>query len=100
MILAHPVDLSATTAPTLTFWHKIGVHRYDHGYVEISEDGGLTWTTLADFTDTWLSTGSFVQLDLSSYKTNPITIRFRLRTNGDYQGWGWHVDDVHIKELN
>jgi len=100
MILAHPIDLSGATAPVLTFWHKIGVYSSDHGYVEISEDGGFTWSVLADFTNTWRSTGSLVQLDLSQYKTTPVMVRFRLRTNGDHETWGWDIDDVRVKELH
>jgi len=97
LITAHPIDLSSTDNPELTFWHKIGVEKYDHGYVDISEDGGITWTNLADFTNTWRSTWTLVPpISLSDYKASPVKIRFRLRSNGSYQTWGWDIDDVNV----
>ena len=58
--LAHPVDLSAATTPMLSFWHKSYFNSsivYDDIYVDISQDGGVTWTDLTLLRD------SFVHLD-------------------------------------
>ncbi|MGA1841968.1 MAG: choice-of-anchor J domain-containing protein [bacterium] len=99
LILSHPIDLSSSLSPILSFWHKILLyHQYDHGYVEISEDGGITWDILANFTDRYQSTWSLVRIDLSAYKTTPILIRFRLRANSSSQADGWTIDDVRICE--
>lgn len=94
------VDLSDSTDPVLSFWHRIGVHRDDYGHVEISADYGFTWTAVKSFTNTYRSTWSWVQVDLSAYKASPILIRFRLRDDGDghYNGLGWDIDDVEIRE--
>jgi len=100
LILAHPIDLSSAAWPVLTFWHRIGVHSGDYGYVDISEDFGCTWKTLAYYTNVWLSTGTYEKIDLSAYRSRPILIRFRLRDNGDGSTtWGWDIDDVAVREL-
>ncbi len=110
LILVHPIDLSSSSFPVLTFWHRIGIYGGDHGYIEISQDGGTSWVAkpLADYTNLWLANWTFEQIDLSAYKTsaNPILIRFRLRDDGgtDKWGnytvtWGWDIDDVAIQEL-
>lgn len=100
MKLQYRVDLKDSTNPVLSFWHRIGVHRDDYGYVEVSGDYGFTWTAIASFTNTFRSTWSWVQLDLDAYKASPILIRFRLRDDGDghYNGLGWDIDDVEIRE--
>lgn len=98
LILAHPIDLSSSDEPVLTFWYQIGVYSGDHGYVHISEDGGTTWSELKDFTNTWRSTWIFQQIDLSAYKSSPILIRFRLRSNRRDESWGWDIDNIEIKE--
>jgi hypothetical protein len=69
-------------------------------YVQVSNDGGLSWTNLispygAVINSTWTKE----QLDLSSFKTSSVLIRFGLRDNGDgYVADGWYIDDVEIKE--
>ena len=100
MKLQYRVDLSESTNPVLSFWHRIGVHGGDYGHIEISEDYGFGWTAIASFTNTFHSTWSWVQVDLSAYKASPILIRFRLRDQGDghYNGLGWDIDDVQIRE--
>ena len=105
--LAYPIDLSGSDMPVLTYWYKMYNPDYsyysydrDHAYVEISEDGGTTWTTLKDTTCSVVSTWTPVQIDLSAYKTSLIKVRFRLRGNGDSEvGDGWYLDDVEIKDL-
>ncbi|MFC1792708.1 VWA domain-containing protein [Planctomycetota bacterium] len=99
LLLVHPIALSSSVNPRLTFWHKIGIYNGDHGYIHISEDGGTTWSELKDFTNIWYSTWSYEQIDLSAYTSTPILIRFRLRASGRDQSWGWDIDDVMIKEL-
>ncbi|MBL4868805.1 MAG: hypothetical protein JKY67_20775 [Pseudomonadales bacterium] len=98
MTLRRSIDLTGTVFPVLTFWHKIGVYSDDHGFLEVSEDGGFTWDVLLDYTSTLQSTWSNVPVDLRAYRTVPIKIRFRVRTSVRDQIWGWDVDDVEIKE--
>ncbi len=107
LILAYPIDLSHSANPVLAFWHKIGVNNGDYGYLDVSQDGGLTWhaldpngPNLSRFTNVWYSTWTPELFDLSAYKSSPIVIRFRLRDNDDpWVSWGWDIDDVDIREL-
>ena len=100
MILANNVDLSSSEVPVLTFWHKYYTQgNADYCRVEISEDGGFNWTEIIKFSGgnrTW----SFIQLDLSAYKTSPIKVKFRLTSDNYNQYDGWNIDDVEIKEEN
>jgi len=98
LILAHPVDLSTMSFPILTFWHQISLHPGGYASVDVSEDGGTTWTELAHFSGVQQSTWSRVQLDLSAYRTAPATVRFRF-DNGSTAWDGWDIDDVEIREL-
>jgi len=85
----------------LTFWHRIGLHGDDYGHVDVSGDGGTTWSELVHYTNIIESTWARKQLDLREYRTSPVLIRFRLRDNGDgaYNLLGWDIDDVEIREL-
>jgi hypothetical protein len=103
--LAHPINLSSTTSPQLSFWHKYSIENsggsdgwHDHGYVELSQDDGFTWSVIATFN--WnVTTWTEELVDLTPYKSEPIKIRFRLRENGDdEQSDGWYIDDVAIYE--
>ena len=45
--LTRPLDLTAATAPVLTFKTWFDIERwYDWGYVCVSTDGGATWEAL------------------------------------------------------
>ena len=109
------VDLSGAVSPVVTFWHqlalssKYGDYYYNNGnstqdtvYIDISTDGGTTWTVLRSFgskdnTSVW----SFQQLSLASYIGKRIKLRLRLLDNNDtYQADGWYVDDIEIREID
>jgi hypothetical protein len=104
--LAHPIDLTATTTPILSFWTVYNLNGddgyVDYGYVEVSDDGGLTWTGLpgcefAYTTSTWTQ----VLFDLSAYKSKPILIRFHLVDDARRgQADGWYIDDVAIYDMD
>jgi uncharacterized cysteine cluster protein YcgN (CxxCxxCC family) len=101
--LAAPIDLSTSTSPVLTFWHKIDVLDWlphDCAYVEISTDGGTTYpTVLRSWCNVKSTTWALEQIDLSNYKTSQVKIRFRLVSDEDVRD-GWYIDDVEIKELS
>lgn len=89
---------SADQYPRLRFWHWFN---FDNalGYVEISTDGGGSWTQLSP---TYLNlTGGGVwtrpSLDLSAYAGQNIQIAFHF-TSGCCTGnsLGWFVDDVAV----
>ena len=72
----------------------------DHLCVDVSDDGGMTWNTLADVTDNWGSPWPWdtQQVDLGAYADREIMVRFNyLLTNGVYYvGGGVRIDDVSI----
>jgi hypothetical protein len=103
------VDLTAAVSPIVTFWHLLSVgnsfeccnYTYpDYAYVDVSSDGGNTWTILTSFTDANnTSVWSFQQFSLASYAGKKIKLRFRLVDNTiSPTADGWYIDDVEIRE--
>jgi hypothetical protein len=94
------VDLTAASAPVITFWHKLALASGDATYLDVSTDGGLTWTQLASFgsansTSTWAQQ----MYDLSKHAGHWLTLRFRFADDGNgKQADGWYIDDVEIRE--
>jgi hypothetical protein len=96
--LVHAIDLSGSTSPVLSFWHRYSVTIADYAYVEISTNGGVSWPiTLATYHYATVATWQQELFDLSAYKQQQIKIRFRLRSGGG-SGGSWYVDDVTIGE--
>lgn len=69
--------------------------QYDYGYVDVSADGGATWTTLATFTNAgfpgtpgysqdWDSAFGHQSLDLSSRAGLDVRVRFRFESDAAY----------------
>lgn len=98
LTLAAPVDLSAATQPVLSFWHTYDFPGNDHGLVEVSTNGGLDWSALADYTGGSVAEWTHVQLDLSAYRTVSVLVRFRVTTDSSTTGDGWHIDDISLSE--
>lgn len=112
--LARPVDLTAATAPVLSFASHWSIEEdWDYGYVEVSTDDGATWTILQDmdgiFRDTdpngnnegWGLTGEgegTLNVDLAAYAGQTIWLRLRYSTDPAAQGAGWWVDDLTITD--
>ena len=104
---ANSTDVSLTTAsvvsipgsatnPSLSFWQKYEIENgYDHGYVEVSNNGGSTWTEIISVTGT-LDWEQKI-LDLASYTGQDILIRFRLDTDSSVVKDGWYIDDVKVE---
>lgn len=89
---------------------------WDFGFVQVSTDGGHTWTSLAnayttDITDPSAistvvenvpgltgSSGGWVNMsfDLSAYDGQDILVAFRYVTDWGTLGNGWYVDNVYV----
>ena len=113
--LAGDFTISAGGA-TLTFttWYDVQTH-WDYGYVEISTDGGATWTTLEGNITTdddpngnnlegngitgksggWIA----ATFDLSAFADQDVILRFRYETDGSTTYAGWAIDDIWINEI-
>ena len=93
------VDLRRATRPFLSFWQSYALEpNRDYALVELSTDQGANWTRACAFTG-WGGTNWYpVRLDLANYAGAQVQIRFRLRTDGQYQYDGWYLDDVQVKD--
>lgn len=113
-----PVNASHYT--TLSFWHRFNTEDgWDGGVVEVSTNGGTTWSDLGSKMTSGkyngsLGTGSnnpiggraaftglinsFMKttINLSSYAGQTIKIRFRFASDDNTApaGGGWYVDDI------
>jgi len=70
---------------------------YDHGMVEVSGDGGATWTVLHDFSgyaDYWKNPYSFEIPN--NIKTSHFRFRFHMKTDDTKQLDGWLIDNIGI----
>ncbi|MCP4167633.1 MAG: hypothetical protein GY759_17330 [Chloroflexi bacterium] len=117
--LTMPVDLSDIDTATLRYqtWYDIE-ELWDYAYVEVSTDGGDTWTMLETNRTTednpngtgygigytgqsGQESAEWVQeeVDLSDYAGQPILIRFEYVTDTAVTQPGMFIDDVEIPEL-
>jgi len=96
------IDLTGfgTDTPIIEFWqwrHLESVS-YDNVTVEVSKNGGATWTAVygpvGGVSDTAYSK---VQLALdSTYNVANFQMRFKLKSDTSIQYEGWYVDDIAI----
>jgi immune inhibitor A len=122
LLLTQEVDL---TVPTEDGKHTLTMSSYwdieeqwDFGFVQVSTDGGETWTSLDDTTDYCRSdiveggypeieanmpglTGSSegvvdVVFDLSAYDGQEILVGYRYMTDWGYTAEGWYIFDVNV----
>lgn len=109
---------STTGGGTLTFDTKFDIEAFwDFGFVQVSTDGGHTWTSLANAytttqTDpsahptvkanvpglTGSTGGAWVNMsfDLSAYAGQQILVAFRYVTDWATTEAGWFVDNVYV----
>ncbi|WP_255152549.1 immune inhibitor A domain-containing protein [Halorarius halobius] len=111
------VDLTNASNATLTFETKYDIEsNWDYGFVQVSTDGGETWTSLSNadtddsptasahprvkanvpgFTgesDGWESQS----FDLSAYEGEEILVSFRYTTDWAFVQPGWYVRNVSV----
>ena len=119
--LTREFDLSSISSATLRFKAWFDIEKgWDYAYVEVSEDGGATWTVVSGsqasaenplgqsygpgYTGT--SGGSkdhrWVQesIDLTPYARKKILVRFEYITDEAVNNNGLALDDVEVPELN
>jgi len=99
LLLAHPIDLSASKLPKMQFYHKIYIpdRYYDYAYVRVSKDGGNTWHTVKEFNNITIDTWKLEDIPLYDYKSSEVLIMFQIWVDGDLNvDDGWYIDDVEI----
>ena len=117
--LTRSVDLRSVKKATLQFWLWYDVEKdFDYGYVEASDDGGSSWTSLRanDTTAsdpngqnygngfTGMSGGQrsawvHESVDLSAYAGRQILLRFEYVTDDSFNADGIALDGVEIPEI-
>jgi len=116
LTLATPLDLTDATTVTLSFKTFYDIEEgWDFGFVQVSTDGGVTWTSLpgTSTTDQHDPDSFFVDempgytgysggwldetVDLSGYAgLSDVRLRFRYETDPAVLGMGWFLDDITI----
>lgn len=117
--LTGTADLTKSEEATLTFTTWIDMEDYwDYGFVQVSNDSGETWVSMANEYTTELHesgampsiianlpglTGWFggwvtMSFDLSEYVGQEIMYRFRYMTDTAITYSGWYIDDVYIND--
>jgi len=120
MTLTRSFDLSHVTEATLEFWIWYDIEAgWDFAYVEVSDDGGKTWTILPgrytrtdnpsgnSFGAAWTGISGegeapqwvHEQADLSPYVGRPVLVRFEYITDDAVSRAGLMLDDVAIPQI-
>jgi hypothetical protein len=92
------IDLRGAAHPQISFWQKAALSTADKFAIEISGDGGSSWTALTEqvgLANDWTQ----LVFDLSPYKDRVIRLRYRLDT-GDPLPKGTATTGVWIDELS
>ncbi|MCP4439426.1 MAG: T9SS type A sorting domain-containing protein [Aureispira sp.] len=94
------VNCTNRTNTRLKFSHHwVGVEN-THGYLEISNNGGGSWSTLQDYHK--LTRGSIpapqdTTFDISAFADNQASVQVRFRfVDGNVAGKYWYLDDIVI----
>ena len=89
-------DCSGYTTIVLEFLHYYRHLGSGSGTVEVSVDGGTTWTPVATYTST-SGNGDLVSLDISAEAAGEadVMIRFYYDDAGSW-AWYWLLDDVAV----
>lgn len=115
--LVRTVDLTGKTSASLSFWTWYDIEpNWDFGFVQVSTDGGATWTSLPiDGTSSVIdpdgmpeikanlpgftgNSGGWVNktFDLSAYAGQSILLQFRYMTDWGTTMAGFFVDDISV----
>ena len=112
-------EMHLGAGPQLTFWSKYSIESgWDKGEVQVSTNGGTTWTRVpvnypgsssyqSDACD--LPTGTFFtgtnnsyaqySASLATWANQDVRIRWVLSTDTSVNGTGWWVDDIAITNV-
>ncbi|MCY1020158.1 myxosortase-dependent M36 family metallopeptidase [Pyxidicoccus sp. MSG2] len=126
LLVSPPLHVSATGAFRFTFQYRHVLEQdYDGAVIELSEDGGLTWTDLGAFLSPSYTTliqpeggnpienrmaysgesegyPAFIQgvADLgTTYAGKTVLIRFRVGTDASVGARGWDLNDLQFEGL-
>jgi len=90
-------NVSSAPVTILSFYHRYNIEILDNAYVDISGDGGTTWSSVKYYNgvqNEWKQE-IFDITELANSTTN-LKIRFSVVTNRTGVEDGWYVDDIKI----
>jgi carboxypeptidase T len=98
-LVSPPLDLADVAGVALEFSHTYDLEvGYDYARVEVSTDGGATWSTVASYNGVHTSGWEQVELDLGLLDhVADARIRFRIDTDVSITEDGWHIDDIVVR---
>ncbi len=102
LTLNSALDLTGLNNPKLALWHSYNFDQgifLDDASIQISINGGSTWTDLWDYD--WLSGNTLPWTEevfnLSNYISNNVKIRFTIDAETFFQDYtDWWIDDIKI----
>jgi len=96
--LAEPLDLSEQAVARLSFWHRFSTAGTgDPCSVEVSGDGGETWSRLSPSFYGTTAEWCAAEMPLTGLGGSPaFKVRFRLQSDDATEFDGWYVDDVAV----
>ncbi|HLO02177.1 MAG TPA: S8 family serine peptidase [Symbiobacteriaceae bacterium] len=96
-LVSPPINLAGTSNVALQFAHWYDIETgWDFGYVEVSSNGGSSWTQVAPPVSGRNSAWEQPVIDLSRYAGQTIQVRFRLTSDSSVTKAGWYIDDVKV----
>ncbi len=97
------IDCSNYTDVEIEFQRWLGVesNTYDHAYIDISTNGGTSWTEIWANGSSTLNGGSWEETtyDISAYADGQATVQFRFSmgtSDGSWQFCGWNIDEFYV----
>lgn len=97
--MSNSINLSAHQNVIIQFEQRYQAYIADETFVEVSTDGGTTWSNSIDVNEDVLATGTAIQNTrfIKFAVNNSSTVKFRFRWESQYDGgYGWMVDDFYI----
>lgn len=95
-LLSPPIDLQGHQSAVLEFAHWYETEaRWDHAYVELSNDEGESWNRVESY-DGSSNGWDLVTVALNEYADETILVRFRLVADVSNNRAGWYIDDFYI----
>lgn len=96
------LDLASVTGVSLELWNHYELEPgYDYGHVEVSTDGGGSWSAAASVNG--FSEDPWERLEVALPMLDGVAaarLRFRLDTDRSQTFDGWYVDDIRLRGVD
>lgn len=96
----NPITIPAVDQnPRLRFWYWFSFGANDWGRVQISTDGGNTWSNMTtyDYYNTSSNVWTVEEIDLKPYAGMNVRFAFQFHSVSCCTSWGWYIDDLEIR---